>query len=291
VDLVAYLNQIMGLTDPATTTILDPKICIEVKEEVMGTVQMVKKCFLNYNKIISPTNQPYSYGRTRNFGALPYPPYIPENINTPGVFEYLVTLTDTPPTFGIKQGTIVRAVFDTAFRGSNIGGFAQAADDARAVINFMHSWAVPVDYQTPVTCEASGEIRYDVSISDVSGLQVPAQMVDGSEGREFVVTVANAGPDEASGTVTVKADAENGVHIDGSPWTFYFPDLDAESPNNTTLAAGGSRSWTQLFTINLGAKTTIQWTATVDAEFDVNPGNDNVTATTNVRVTGGGGRP
>ena len=29
VDLVAYLNQIMGLSDPVTSTILDPKICIE----------------------------------------------------------------------------------------------------------------------------------------------------------------------------------------------------------------------------------------------------------------------
>ena len=36
------------------------------------------------------------------------------------------------------------------------------------------------------------------------------QMVDGSEDREFIVTVANAGPDAATGTVTVTADAADG---------------------------------------------------------------------------------
>ena len=47
--MVAYLNQIMGLSDPATATILDPKICIDVKEEVQGMVQLVQKCFLDYS--------------------------------------------------------------------------------------------------------------------------------------------------------------------------------------------------------------------------------------------------
>ena len=55
VDLVAYLNFILGLSDPATSTILDPKICIDVKEEVQGTVQLVEKCFLDYSD--------YSYNR------------------------------------------------------------------------------------------------------------------------------------------------------------------------------------------------------------------------------------
>jgi hypothetical protein len=103
-------------------------------------------------------------------------------------------------------------------------------------------------------------------------------MVDGSEGREFTVTVANAGPDAATGIVTVTATAANGVPIAGSPWTFSFD-----------LAAGTSIGFTQLFTINLGGRTTIDWTAVADAEFDVNPGNNTVTATTSVKVTGGGG--
>ena len=103
------------------------------------------------------------------------------------------------------------------FTDGNIGGFAQAADDTRAVIDFMHTNPVSVDFVSPVACYVcpppSGQDppigAYDVSISEESGLQVPKQMVDGSEGREFVVTVANASgsADPATGTVTVTAKA------------------------------------------------------------------------------------
>ena len=45
---------------------------------------------------------------------------------------------------------------------------------------------------------------YDVSISAESGLQVPKRMVAGAEeDREIIVTVANAGPDTATGIVTL----------------------------------------------------------------------------------------
>lgn len=274
VDLVAYLNQIMGLTNPTTPTILDPKICIDVKEEVQGTVQLVEKCFLDYGA--------YDYHRPSNFGALPSPAYIPGNSPMDGWFEYLEEITATP-TFGIAQGPILNAVFngDPGFTGGNIGGFAQAADDARAVIDFMHNWQVPDAYVTPVPCEASGIETYDVSISPLSGLQVPTQMVDGGEeGREFVVTVLNEGssPDAASGAVTVTAVAESGGVIDGSPWVFAFENL----------APGASRSWTQVFTTNLGVRTTINWTAFVTAPGDVNPLNNTVQATTSIKVTGSG---
>ncbi|MDH3993258.1 MAG: hypothetical protein OEV47_10110, partial [Gammaproteobacteria bacterium] len=108
-----------------------------------------------------------------------------------------------------------------------------------------------------------------------------AQMVDDSEGREFFVTVTNAsgsaGP--ATGTVTVNAIAENGGTVDGSPWTFDFSDL----------APGASQSWTTFFTIDLGERTTINWTAIAAAPDDVNLSNNTVTATTSVKVTGGGG--
>ena len=110
----------------------------------------------------------------------------------------------------------------------NIGGFAQASDDTRAVISFMHTNQVPVDFETAVPCGATpGDIDYDVLISDVSGLQVPKNIVDGSEGREFFVTVANASgsADPASGTVTVTAIPESGGNIEGSPWVFEFTDL------------------------------------------------------------------
>lgn len=280
VDLVVYLNRIMGLSAPETTTILDPKICIDVRQEVQGVVQLVEECFLDYGA--------YDYDRTSNFGALPAPAYIPEDDPQDGWFEYLIDLGTDPPTFGIAQGPILDAVFgtDPGFTDGNVGGFAQAADDTRAVIEFVHNeGAVPGDYATPVVCEASGIETYDVSISSESGLQVPVQMVDGQEeGREFTVAVTNQGgsPDAASGAVTVTAVAASGGTIAGSPWVFAFTDL----------APGASQSWTQVFTTDLGTSTTISWTATVNAPADVNPLNDTVVATTNVKVTGsdaGGG--
>jgi hypothetical protein len=275
VDMVAYVNQIMGLTDDGVSTILDPKICINMKSEVTGQVQLVRKCFLDYSA--------YGYNRATNFGALPAPAYIPEDDPQEGTFEFLYLISDTPPTFGIMTDLITTAVFDdeAGFTDGNIGGFAQAADDARAVIDYMHSNPLPAGFATAVPCGADpgGDTNYDVSISDVSGLQVPVQMVDGSEGREFTVAVGNAGPDAASGSVTVTAIAANGALIEGSPWTFEFTDL----------AAGASESWITFFTINVGARTTINWTATAVAQFDVNLGNNTVYETTSVKVTGGGG--
>ncbi len=38
-------------------------------------------------------------------------------------------------------------------------------------------------------------------------------------------------------------------------------------------------SWTEFFSLDLGA-TTVSWTATAYAEFDLNTGNNTVTATT-----------
>jgi len=276
VDLVAYLDQLMGLTAPGTVTILDPKLCETYREEVQGVIQLVEKCFLDYRN--------YEYARTTNFVALPAPAYIPEGAPAEGWFEYLALVPGTdPPLFGIEQGLITTAVFgDAEATDGNIGGYAQAADDARAVINFMHDWPMPdADvYGTPVPCIADPEAdpRYDVSISEESGLQVPVTYINGTD-REFIVSVANAGPDAATGTVTVTATPENVDTIEGSPWTFEFIDL----------AVGASESWTTFFSIDLGARTTINWTAEADAEFDVNDVNDIVTATTNVRTTGGGG--
>ena len=95
VDLVVYLNQIMGLTDESVQTYL-PKICMNVREEVQGTVQTVRKCFLNYGaehpgyeKYRRQPSANYQYDRTANFGALPAPPYIPETGPMDGWFEYL----------------------------------------------------------------------------------------------------------------------------------------------------------------------------------------------------------
>ncbi|MGK2905594.1 MAG: hypothetical protein ACSLFH_04525, partial [Desulfuromonadales bacterium] len=187
---------------------------------------------------------------------------------------------------------------DPGFEGGNIGGFAQAADDTRAVINYMHSWPLPADYATPLVslsfCPGSDDLNYDVSISPESGLQVPEQMVDAKiEGREFSVTVANAGPDTASGKVTVDAVAAKGGAIflvevvvgedgvtsylpgDPPPWEFAFADLRAE----------GSASFSGLFSTSFGEKDEITWEATVDADDDVLLTNNTVNATTNVLTT------
>jgi hypothetical protein len=67
VDMVAYVNQILGLTDPTVTTFL-PKQCITVREEVSGAVASVQKCFLNYGT--------FSYSRAGNFDGLPAPPSV-----------------------------------------------------------------------------------------------------------------------------------------------------------------------------------------------------------------------
>jgi hypothetical protein len=277
VDLVAYLNQIMGLSDPGgTPTILGNPTCIQVREEVQGTVQLVQKCFLDYSA--------YGYSRTTNFQALPAPAYIPEGNGTAGWFEYLALVADSdPPLFEILEGSISTVVFadETGFPDGNIGGFAQASDDTRAVIDYMHNWPIPDadEYATPVPCTLTEGITYDVSISDVSGLQVPKNYVSGTE-REFIVTVANGGPDPATGTVTVTGVLGTGEVFPGSPWQFGF----------TELAEGESASFTQLFSVTSPA-TTITWTATVYAAYDVVPSNNTVVKTTNIKGSGGGKRP
>jgi hypothetical protein len=276
VDMVVYINQILGLSD-LSETVLGAPICIKVREEVQGVVQLVDKCFLDYRT--------YAYDRTTNFGSLPNPAYIPADGPQYGWLEYMALYPDATTSSGdllfqILQGPILTHVFgnEPGVTDGNIGGFAQAADDARAVIAFTHSQPIPLGYEAPLTCTASGETHYDVSISADSGLQVPVRMVAGTEGREFTLAVANAGPDEATGTVLLTATDTNGAPIPTFPRTFAF----------NTLAAGTGQSWTEGFSINY--KTTVTWTATITAAFDVNAGNNSVTETTTVIGKGGGGR-
>lgn len=274
VDMVVYINQILGLTDEAVPTFL-PKKCITVKEEVKGVVQMVRKCFLDYG----PTGGNYAYSRGANFAALPSPAYIPVAGPQAGWLEYLAVL-DPTPTFYIANGATLAAVptllSAPGFVGANIGGFAVAADDARAVIDFMHTWPIPGDYAAPLACTASGATQYDVSISADSGLQVPVRMVAGTEGREFTVSVANAGPDTAVGVVELTATDSNGAAVPTFPRSFPF-----------TILPGASQSWTEGFAVSYA--TTVTWRATATAPLDVNLGNNVVTETTQV-IGGGGGR-
>ncbi len=163
VDQVVYTNDIMGITSENVPTYL-PKICMEVREEVQGTVKPVRKCFLNYglnhpdyeNVPSRSTYADYQYNRTDNFGVLPFPPYIPEDKDTAGWFEYLGLYSKahntTPDLFYIVQGPIMSTVFgtDVGFEQGNIGGFTQAADDTREVIKFTHDRPLPLGYQTAV---------------------------------------------------------------------------------------------------------------------------------------------
>jgi len=311
VDMIAYLNQIMGLAVEGQPTLLGLPICIDVTEEVSGVVQTVRKCFLDYSA--------FAYNRAANFSSLPAPAYIPEDTPTEGTFEYLYVVNENVPTFGKAQGPILDGVFcvdalgipvipttanghcnytiTEGFTDGNIGGFAQAADDSRAVIDFMHTWPLPAAYATELTCD-SYATGADVSISEESGLQVPTQMVDGSEGRDLIVTVANAGPLAATGTVTVDVEGvdkskiygvtlEDGVYIpdfaDNPPWVFEF----SLEPGTTSAP-----DFVKLFSVDFGVRTTITWTAkavTDPEDLEVNDNNNEVTATTSVRVTGGGG--
>ena len=103
----------------------------------------------------------------------------------------------------------------------------QAADDTRAVINFMHTFRsrrTAVPRRCPATPIPNPTEQYDLSISDKSGLKVPKQVVATTEGREFVVSVANAGPDTAAGTVIRDRHTADGgdVLVDGTPGPFVF---------------------------------------------------------------------
>ena len=279
VDLVVYLNEILGLTDLDTPTIL-PKTCTLVKEEVMGSIELVQKCFLDYST--------YGYTRGPNFESLPSPAYIPVGNPTLGIFESLSKIDDN--LYKVAEGPILQTVFpdgfnwyEPGFTNGNIGGFAQAADDTRAVINFMHNWPVPADGETAIPCTAipNPTLKYDLSISDQSGLKVPRQVVASTEGREFTVSVANAGPDLASGTIVVTAVRDDGgdVLVEGfEPGLFDF-EFEGLLPG-LSFTTGPV-----IFTLGLPHdRTKINWTATAEPG-DVDPYMDNntVTKTSNVR--------
>jgi hypothetical protein len=286
VDLVVYLNEILGLTE-GETILGVPPICINVKEEVMGSIGLVEKCFLDYSA--------YTYNRTSNFATLPSPAYIPASEPGPyeGWFEFLSIFDQIAfpedILYTVAEGPILQTVFsdgeggfEPGFTNGNIGGFAQAADDTRAVINFMHNWPVPADGETEIPCAPRPDptLLYDLSISDISGLKVPKQVVSTTEGREFSATVANAGPDTAAGTLVVTAERADGgdVLVDGFPGPFVFEFADI-------LPGLSFSTGPVIFTLGEPHNgTTITWTAEAMPN-DVDPylDNNSVTEASNVR--------
>lgn len=284
VDQIVYSNEIMGLTDESVQTYL-PKICMTVREEVSGTVQAVRKCFLNYGGehpdyvSLGGTIANYDYERALNFGGLPSPAYIPAATPVDGYFEYLGVLDANIPSFYIVQADITDTVFgtDPGFLDGNIGGFTQAVDDSREVIEYTHDRPLPLGYETkvPLCDNPDTDLDYDVSISPQSGLQVPKRMVAGAEEpREILLTVANAGPDTATGYVSLTGTDSNGAVVFEESEDFEIPG------GGTHLSEWG---------FSLEYATNVDWTATAYAEDDLNPANNTVTAVTKVMTTGGGG--
>ena len=272
IDLVVYLNQILGLDK--VTTQLDPKICIDIKQEVQGVVQTVNKCFLNYGN--------YNYARSQTYGNLPFPSNIPAANPQLGFFDYLtpylsLTAPDGRPLFNISSASIVPTVFQSlpGFTGGNIGGFAQASDDARAVIDFMHSHPVLVGYEAPVLCEGSTPPPPAAPVDVSSKLQVPKKMV-GNTTREATLTVTNLKGALASGSVLLIGKDSTGKTVVSYQNSF------------SNLAAGKSTSFTVSFTAP-GYATTIAWTMTAIAAGDTNLTNNEVNATTPVTAPRGRG--
>ena len=275
IDLVVYLNQILGLDKVDTQ--LDPKICINIKQEVQGVVQTVNKCFLNYSA--------YSYGRLQTYGNLPFPSNIPAANPQPGFFDYLtpylsLTAPDGRPLFNISSASILPTVFEGSlgFTGGNIGGFAQASDDARAVIDFMHTYPVLVGYEAPVLCEDSTPPPPAAPVDVSSKLQVPKKMV-GNTTREATLTVTNLSGALASGSVQLIGKVVNDNN-----------EITVVSYQNSfsNLAAGKSKSFTVSFTAPNYA-TTIAWTMTASAAGDTNLTNNTAVASTPVTAPRGRG--
>ena len=160
------------------------------------------------------------------------------------------------------------------FHGGNIGGFAQASDDARAVIDFMHTYPVLAGYEAPVRCNGSVPPP-PVALVDVSSkLQMPIRMV-GNTTREGTLTVTNVKGAAASGQVTL-----SGKNSTGTLFSFTF--------TFNGLAAGKSQSFTVSFKAP-GYATTINWTAIASAKGDNNLTNNTATATTKVSAPRGRG--
>lgn len=273
VDMIQYGSRIFGLVD-AETTLFPGRHCIWYRTEDLGALVNAEECFIDFSS--------FEYNRADNFGevdgALPLPKYIPAGDSpSDGWFEYL-ELDSDEPTFAIGQGNILEKVFDgVEIFKTNIEAFMYAADDTRAVINYMHNWPVPGDYVTHPGCEENPDIAYDVYIS---ALKVPTNMIAGATDREYSVTVGIDTINEVTDiSLTLKGD------VASTNKEFIHEDL-------FNLGEGGTYTLAGLVPEDLTAgaanKDTILWTATVDAIYDYNDSNDVMLASTLIRRSGGG---
>ncbi|WP_419176960.1 hypothetical protein [Desulfosediminicola sp.] len=284
VDVFSYMTEIMDLTGDVAdggSALFAGRYCIDMRQEVQGVIKAVTHCYLDLDD--------FSYDRAANFNALPDPAYVPAGAPELGKFQYLVVLDKLTKTLQVQEGEILAAVpeliADQALVMDGIEAFAQAADDTRATIEFMHSWEVPDVFKTPQACEASAAVDvFDVRISEYSGLQVPVRMVAGAEDREIIVTIENVGPAPASGVVWVTAVMEDSeLIIYDVPYDF------------ADLPAGETMTWPPAFVPDDTVAGVLSWTAEIVTELadgtepDVNLSNNIVYETTTVVESGGSG--
>lgn len=286
VDMVVYMNEILGLTqDEESSLLCNPCLTQQYRKEVMGEVKVITKRFLDYAGNV--------YNRYNNFLSLPAPANIPEDTPTDGWFEY-TELTGYDefgnPIYGEAEGPTYDVVFGgTSYTGDLLTGFAQAADDTREVILYMHSWPILGDGATPPVCGNVSPDYFDIFISPLSGLKVPVRMAAAGDGREGMVIVENNGPAVAEG-VTVMVTGEYSVDgiqefvqlLDGMGGTEIFLEPMGVEP----IEPGYSASIPFFFV--MAESTEITWTATAYPS-DVNPTNNEVTKTTIVTKPKGGG--
>jgi hypothetical protein len=272
IDLVVYLNQILGLDQLPQEQLAVSKIPLTIRQEVQGQVVEVTKYFLDYSA--------YNYERAETYGNLPFPKNIPAKNPQLGYFDYLtpyssLTATDGRPLFNISSANIVSTVFVSLPIMHNIGAFAQASDDARAVIDFMHSHPVMTGYEAPVLCEGSVAPPPLPAVDVSSKLQMPTRMA-GNTTREGTLTVSNLKGAPASGSALLVGKDSTGKEL--------FAQY-----NFNALAAGKSVSFIFPFKAPNYA-TTITWTATATAVGDNNVTNNVATFKTTVTAPRGGGR-
>ena len=297
-DMLVYMNEILGLTGPLNeegegpSALCQPCLMQQVREEYQGAMRTVTKFFLNYTG--------YAYERDANFANLPYEAYIKAQLDFPeypaqggvteGYFEY--ALADGEGGSDYKTGLISTTVFAQNVVGDDLVGFAQAADDTRAVINFMHSNPLDESYVTPIPCTNATPEHFDIFISPRSGLKVPVRMAAAGDGREGSVTVENGGPATATG-VTVLVTGE--YTIGGETYlvplrtsiTDYTPVfLDGAAEDLGDIEPGYSASISFFFEMLVPAE--IKWTATA-YPGDANSANNEVIKYTDVKKPRGGG--
>ena len=291
-DMVVYMNEILGLTQgPEASLLCNPCLTQQVREEYMGAMRTVTKSFLDYSG--------YEYDRDDNFAYLPWEAYIQAQTSFPqypaegpvmdGYFEY--ALADGLGGSDYKTAPISTTLFEESAEGLNLIGFAQAADDTRAVINFMHSNPLDDSYVTPIPCENVTPEHFDIFISPRSGLKVPVRMAAAGDGREGSVTVENGGPATAMGvTVMVVGEYEADGVIKTVPLQTSIADATPvfdDSPEDLgNIEPGYSATKTFFFIMNETAD--ITWTATA-YPGDANSANNEVIKTTIVKKPKGGG--